>query len=125
MATYTVTAERVGKWWALECAEVPGALSQVSRLDQVEAAMREAISFVADVDPATITVRLSTPAYEVVKHHLDEAVALRDEAARAQQDAKKHLKEAAIELHGADLSVRDIGFVMGVSYQRAHQILKD
>ena len=32
MARYTVTAEKSGQWWSLQCVEVPGAISQVKDL---------------------------------------------------------------------------------------------
>lgn len=57
---YTVTAQRSGRWWALQCVEVPEALSQVARLDQADQ-IREAIAWVADVpiDSVEIDVRLA------------------------------------------------------------------
>ena len=57
VTTYTVTAERSGRWWALQCVEVPGAISQVTRLDQADV-IKEAIAWVADVHEDSIEINL-------------------------------------------------------------------
>jgi predicted RNase H-like HicB family nuclease len=61
MTRYTVTAERSGQWWALQCVEVPGAVSQVRRLDQAEDMMREAIAWVAGVPEDSIEIDVEAP----------------------------------------------------------------
>jgi hypothetical protein len=50
--TYRVTATRDGDWWSLVAYEVQGreVASQSRRLDQADAAIREAIALVLDVD---------------------------------------------------------------------------
>ncbi|MCL2737135.1 MAG: hypothetical protein FWD75_11030 [Propionibacteriaceae bacterium] len=46
---YHVTATREGRWWALQCQEEPGALSQTARLEQAADTIREAIAWVAGI----------------------------------------------------------------------------
>lgn len=46
--TYEVVVSRSGSWWAIEIPELPGAFSQVNRLEEVEQAAREAIAMVTD-----------------------------------------------------------------------------
>ncbi|WP_375430487.1 hypothetical protein [uncultured Friedmanniella sp.] len=53
---YTVTAERSGKWWALQCVEVPGALSQVKKLEYAAEQMREPIAWIAYVPEESVRV---------------------------------------------------------------------
>lgn len=55
---YTVTAERGTGRWVLQCVEHPGALSEVTRLDQAAEAMREAIAFVAEVEAGDVEIEL-------------------------------------------------------------------
>jgi hypothetical protein len=43
--TYTITAERSGEWWALECTGMPGLFSQVQNLDHADAQIRDAIAY--------------------------------------------------------------------------------
>jgi|GEM_PF-1435341 len=59
MSTFVVTAERSGKWWILQAVDAPGAISQVSRLDQVDQII-EAISFVTGQAEEEISVELRT-----------------------------------------------------------------
>lgn len=121
--TYTVRAERSGKWWALECVEVPGALSQVTRLDQADQ-IREAIAFVADVPEESVEIEVIPVIDEDTKGHMDAARRLREESQQANRKAAEESRAAARQLAEAGLSVRDIGTVMGVSFQRAQQLTK-
>ena len=58
--TYTSRAHRDGQWWVIQNDQVPGAISQVDRLDQAADAQREAIAFVAGVSAETIEVVIRT-----------------------------------------------------------------
>lgn len=120
---YTVTAERGRRWWVLQCVEHPGAISEVARLDQAPTAMREAIAFVAGVDPSDVEVDLRPVVPDAVGSHVRAAARLREEAHRANREAAAEARAAARVLRDAGLSVRDVGTVLGVSHQRAHQLL--
>src|SRR5450631_2223994 len=60
---------------------------------------------------------------ESVAGHLDTAKQLREQAARSQHDAAEEARKAARELSEDGVTLRDIGRLMGVSYQRAHQLV--
>ena len=120
---YTVTAERGRRWWVLQCVEHPGAVSEVARLDQAADAMREAIAFVAQVDPADVEVDVRAAIPDEVGTHVRAAAHLREVAQRANREAAAESRAAARVLRDAGLSVRDVGTVLGVSHQRAHQLL--
>ena len=47
---YRVEAVRSGAWWAISVPAFDGVFSQAKRLDQVEAAAREAIALMSDID---------------------------------------------------------------------------
>jgi hypothetical protein len=55
---YTARAQRSGKWWAISVNGLPGALSQVRRLDQAEATTREVIAMVLDVPEDSFDVQV-------------------------------------------------------------------
>ncbi len=123
VSRYTVTAERSGRWWSLQAVEAPAALSQVSRLDQAEQII-EAIAFVTGEaeDEISIEVRpVNLPDSWV--EHLELARKLREAAAESNTASAQEYRAAAQDLAHAGLSVRDIGTVMKVSAQRAHQLL--
>lgn len=121
--TFTVTAERGhGAWWVTECAEL-GCVSQVRRLSQVADDIREALAFQSglaeDAFDIVVVPVLPTAYVEAAQ----EAEAQREAAAMAQSRAAELARESARALHAAGLTLRDIGTVMGVSHQRAAQLL--
>lgn len=121
--TFTVTAERGrGPWWVTECAEV-GSVSQVKSLDQVADDMREAIAYQTGLaeDGFDIEVVPVLPAsYQAAA---EAAERQRKQAALAQREAADSVRAAARALQEAGLTLRDIGVVMGVSHQRAAQLV--
>ncbi len=125
MTTYTATATRSGKWWVVQSDQVPGAISQVARLAQAADVHREAIAFVAGVDEDEVEVDVRPALPDDVENHLVHAAELRDAAARANAGAANEVRTAARALREAGLTMRDIGTVLGVSYQRAHQLTVD
>jgi Ser-tRNA(Ala) deacylase AlaX len=123
MSHYTVQATREGKWWSLQCIEVPGAISQVSRLDQAADTIREAIAWVADVPEESIEITVTPILPESVLEHLAAAARLRAESARLNTQAAEQTRAAVGELHTSQhLTYREIGAALGISHQRASQL---
>jgi hypothetical protein len=60
-----------------------------------------------------------------VTRELEESAALRERAARDQSEAARLLRNAACHLHSQGLPLRDVGIALGVSYQRAHQLVDE
>lgn len=124
MTTYRVTAEHTRSgWWALEAPEV-GAVSQTRRLDHAADEMREAIAYLAAVDEDDVEVMVVPIVPKEVREAMQNAQRLREEAQRANRDAAAEARRAAHTLHAAKYTYRDIGAVMGVSHQRAEQLVK-
>jgi len=122
MKTVTVNAERSGKWWVLDAPEA-GAVSQCRSLSQADAEMREAIAFQLGLpeDGFVIDVHVVVP--EEYKALATQATKLRDQAEEASRLASLTWRRAAKVLADRRMSVRDIGAVMGISHQRAAQLL--
>lgn len=121
MSTYTVTAERTAKWWVLQADEAPGAISQVARLDQADQ-IKEAIAFVTGEPEDEIEIELRPALPDAAEDAIRKAHKYRHISAGANAWAAYENRLAAHELAASGLSVRDIGFVLGVSYQRAQQL---
>jgi hypothetical protein len=121
MSRYTVTAERSTRTWVLQCQEFPAALSAVARLEQADV-IREAIAFVAGVPEQSVEYELVPAIDPAVLEHLAAARTIRARAARLTADAADELTRAAQVLRSSGLSVRDVGYLLDVSYQRAQQL---
>jgi hypothetical protein len=119
---YEAIVERDGAHWFIRVPDI-GA-TQARTLREVEPMTEDLI--------VTMTGRKKRPAVEYhielpapVRRHLDRSRKLRDRAADAQQEAAEELRTAARELaESYGLSLRDIGRALGVSHQRAHQLVQ-
>lgn len=124
MTAYRVTARRSGDWWALEVPDLPGVFSQAKRLDRADAAAREAIALMLDIDSDDVQVAVDP----VLPGDADQAVAVAD-TAREQAEAAATQAQVAMRTAAAiltrTLSQRDAGRVLGVSFQRISQLLKE
>lgn len=120
---YKVTAQRDGRWWFVRVPEVPGAVTQARRLDQVEAMAREVVSLLLEVPPDSFDLDVQAAIPDEVRAELAHARDLQRQAERTQAEAATLVRDAARKLREQGLSVADIGAVLGVSFQRASQLL--
>jgi hypothetical protein len=127
MRTYRVEVERgrTGRWWLLDVPEVPAAHSQARRLDQAEDVARDLIALMTDTDPQTFDVDIHVQIPEQVRVDLQRAEELRRQAASSQHEAALLARGAARRLHDDGLPLRDIGKLLQVSHQRAHQLVDE
>ncbi|APT93592.1 hypothetical protein CPHO_01515 [Corynebacterium phocae] len=120
--TYTVTAERgTSDVWVLECAEL-GAVSQTKRLAHAADEMREAMAYQAGINPDELNIVVEVilpPEIAEMKIRADEQ---RQEAARLNTMAQKNTRDLAVALRKSGMTVRDMGEILGVSYQRAQKL---
>lgn len=123
--TYTSRAHREGNWWIVQNDQFPGAISQVRRLDLAADAQREAIAFVAEVEQDSVVVVIRVELEPALARSLDEAVALRAEAEVKEARSLSLRRAIAISLKDDGMTLRDIAVVLGVSYQRVHQLLRE
>jgi len=121
----TAVAERSGGWWAARVPELPGVFTQARRLDQVPAMVADAAGAFLDIPAEKVDVQVQPKLDLDVTRRLEEARRERlcaDELALAAADK---LRQVARALANDGLSERDIGSILGVSHQRAHQLLTD
>ena len=123
--SYRVNAEwDTTGWWVVTVPDVPGAITQCRRLDQVPADAAEVIEIQTgdEVKPEDLDVRSTLPgkAGDVAATALllrREAQALKDRADDSTKVAVKLLREEGFPL-------RDIGALTGITFQRAQQLAK-
>lgn len=122
--TYTATVSREGKWWMVRIPEL-GGLTQARRLSEAGDMAREWIAVTLDVPLDDVAVDLAVaPVGGVdVAAQLDAIRRERDNAAALERDALERTASLAKALADENVPVRDIGAALGVSFQRAHQLV--
>ncbi|HSS89789.1 MAG TPA: hypothetical protein VLL69_10750 [Streptosporangiaceae bacterium] len=100
-----------------------GHTTQARRLDKVEEMVRSLVQMFTDLDPASATVTVDVVFVDdQTRVEVELARDSRAHAVAAQQEATERLTQAARRLSAQGYSVRDIGALLGLSYQRAQQL---
>lgn len=128
MTTYTAIAERGERYWSVRIPGLgnhpeEGLPTQARSLAEVEPMARDLIALWLEVPEDSFGVEVSVVLPSAAQHHLELARKLAEEAAIAQADAARERRAAAQVLKDAGLTVRDIGAALGVSFQRAQQLV--
>lgn len=121
--TYEATVTREDGWWMIHIPKIDG-LTQSRRLTDADRMARELVAVTLDVPPDTVDVHLiiAQVAGIDVRMVLSTVAAERAEAARLEADATTRARALARALVADDVPLRDIGTILGVSHQRAHQL---
>jgi len=119
----TANCQRSGNWWAIEVPELPGLFTQTRRLDQVEAMVKDAASLMLDEPQASFSVTVVPRVDEATSRAMASAKQARERLQVSQAEASAASRAAASQLAAQGLTVRDIGSVLGLSYQRAAKLL--
>ena len=113
-----------GKWWMVEVPEL-SALTQARKLTEVTQMTRELIAVQLDIPIDSFELEMTIERVNDLEI-ADRVAKIQAEKARAQElerQATAEAQELARELAEAKLTVREIGVILGVSHQRAHQLL--
>lgn len=122
MTCYDVVAERDGAFWLVSVPAVKR-MTQARSVREIEPMARDLIALMCNVRPDSFEVKVELRLPASVSEHLTEARRLRDLASSSNTRAAHESRAAAKELRAAGLTIRDVGEVLGVSQQRAHQLL--
>lgn len=95
-----------------------GIYTQARRLDQAEAVARDAIALTLNVTPDSFDVEVVPVLPEEWEAELREVREARLAAAAAERQAQVTLDSFAKRLIDGGLTVRDVGAILGLSYQR-------
>lgn len=121
----TAQATRSGGWWAVEVPEVPGAFTQVKRLDQVGEAAAEAVADLLDIPVADVEVELAPALAREAVQILNEALKAAAAAAKAQAAASTLMRDAVAYFREQEhLTNRDTAVLLGISHQRVGQLFE-
>ena len=124
MHTYTARVAREGKWWMIRVPDIDG-LTQARRLGEVEQMARSLIAVTLDAPGDSFDVRIELEAIEELRvtERLDALTDERRELDELRERVQRDVRILARDLAGKGLTVRDIGAVLGVSFQRAQQLI--
>ena len=125
MTEYEVTVTRDGKWWMVGIPAF-GGLTQARHVGEAGLMAREWIAVTLDVPIEEIAVNVTVQrvgSVDVAKR-LEAIRRERERAAIMEREAIGHTAELAKALADENVPLRDIGAALGVSFQRAHQLVK-
>jgi hypothetical protein len=122
--SYRANARREGRWWFVQVLSEQGLYTQVRRLDQAEAMIREVISLVRHVpeDSFDVLVEPDLDSLGGVREAVEAALRERERANAAQEAASAAMRHAVSEIRASGYTSRDAGLLLGVSNQRVSQI---
>ena len=123
MNTYLVEVTRDNRWWMIRVPEIDG-LTQARRLADVEQMARELIAVTLDVRLSEVSVDVTFGAIDGidVRSRIAAISSEKAEAARLEADVAAKTSALVKELVAHGVPLRDIGAMLGVSFQRVHQL---
>jgi hypothetical protein len=121
---FHVTVKREDGFWVGVVEGVRGGATETRRLDKLESEIRDLLAGLLDLDEDDIKldVDLSPALGADVDKILDHYRALRNRAAAAEAEYERAQIEAVCWLREADVSLRDAGKLLGISFQRVQQV---
>jgi hypothetical protein len=125
--TYHVRAVRWARGWELHIADAGGApagVTQVRRLASAEAMVRDYLALDTGHAPESFVVQI-TPEVEGLSDEITAVRAEQHAVAVRQAEVAARARNVARRLKDAGLTGSEVGAVMGVSEQRASQLLRD
>ncbi len=120
MATYDATVTKDGRFWLVHVPAIDR-YTQVRHLRELDTMTAELIELMTGERPDAVRYDIQLP--DEVRAHLEAAKQYRAKAASANSQAAVEVRAAAQALHKAGVPLRDIGRILGVTYQRAHQLV--
>jgi predicted RNase H-like HicB family nuclease len=122
MNTYHAIVSRDGKYWLVHVLEL-NQYTQARSLAEVEPMARDLIALVVGIAADSFEFEFETKLSDSVRHHLELADKYASDSAWAQSEAATERRFAAREMRAEGMTVRDIGAALGVSHQRAQQLI--
>lgn len=120
---FTVHSWPDGKYWIFRVDGIDSA-SQSRGVRDLEAMAKDFISSMTEIPETDFEIEITFHLSPEVEESLANAAKLQAEAATARAAAAAESRKAAVALKKSGLSVRDVGAVLGISFQRAHQLIK-
>lgn len=125
MKSYHANLTRDGRFWSIRVPEVERS-TQARNLNEAEAMARDLVAIMEDIPPDSFDIEVKITLPDDVRRELQRSAALREQAAQAQAEAARLARDVAVRLRDElGMSLRDIGKALGVTFQRAKQLLDE
>jgi len=133
MTAYSATVSREGKWWMVRVPAIDG-LTQARRVSEAALMARELIAVTLDLAPADVEVALTfepigavgdVGAVGDISAEVSRIAGDRARAAELERRASRDLASLAKTLRAQGIPGRDIGALLGMSHQRAQQLVSE
>ncbi len=122
--SYRAEVTREDRWWLVTVEGI--GVTQARRIAEAELMARELIAVTLDIPLGDVAVDVHVisagPVHEVDRR-ASAIRAARTQAEALDREASEESEELARELLAQDVPLRDIGAILGVSHQRAHQLV--
>lgn len=125
MKSYGATVSREGRWWMVAIPEIDG-LTQARRLSEAELMAREYIAVTLDIPLEDVAVNMRVKTVGAVADIEERLAAIEEERSKSlalERQATADAAQLARDLVAADVPLRDVGVILGVSHQRVHQLV--
>jgi len=124
MKTYDATITREDGWWMVHVPAIDG-LTQARRLSEAPKMAAELIALTLNVPIDSFTVNASIENVDdlPVAAMVADVADRRATAAKLESEASKKARELARALSARKIPIRDVGTLLGISPQRAHQLI--
>lgn len=117
---YSITASLEKGFWFIEIPEINGA-TQARSINEIEVMVRDYITIMTGDTEIDLDIELLLP--EDTATHLQKSTDLRNEAKELMSESSAEYSKAVKSLKSRGLTIREIGKLLGISHQRAHQLL--
>ncbi|MFJ6417413.1 helix-turn-helix domain-containing protein [Paeniglutamicibacter sp. NPDC091659] len=117
-----VTATRDGRFWFLKSDDIENFYTQALNIAEIPIMAKDLAATLTERPESDFDVEISFDTPEVTAH-LRETAALAAKAEEPKAESALERRAAALVLRRQGVTVRDIGTVLGVSHQRAQQLV--
>lgn len=117
-----VTAVRDGRFWFLQSDDIENFYTQARNIAEIPVMAKDLAALLTERPESDFDVEISFDTPEATAH-LREAAALAAKAEELKAESARERRAAALVLRRQGVTVRDIGTVLGVSHQRAQQLV--
>lgn len=112
-------------WWTVVITNQPGAVTQVKRLDQVEAMVRDMLSLLLEIPADSFDVQVEPLWDQGLADALEQVSSSAQQAQESAEKAAATKRRAAAMLVNKGFSFRDTATALGLSVARIQQLLHE